>query len=170
MIGRQLSKHFSMLVPRSIFIFHLIHCGFWSNKIMHYFPPLICPSTVTHLISSVDFLPSSSPLLTKYFSLFPCLYLFLLHWPNIPLFQIVFLFSFAVLPLLCSPIIFLLFHLCSFFSSVYQIFTFAKYLPTLLNIFSAHEIYFFAKNPKIQSSGKIIQNLHSLLIFVLSDT
>ena len=55
------------------------------------------------------------------------------------------------------------------FSSVYQIFTFAKFLPTLLNIFSAHEIYFFAKNSKIQSSGKIIQNLHSLLILVLSD-
>ena len=69
--------------------FHLIHCRFWSNWMLHYSPRLICPSPVTHLISSVDFLFSSSPLLTKCFPLFPCLYLFLLRWPNVPLLQIV---------------------------------------------------------------------------------
>ena len=51
--------------------FHLIHCRFWSNWMLHYFPRLICPSPVTHLISSVDFLfSSSSPLLAKCFPLF----------------------------------------------------------------------------------------------------
>ena len=40
--------------------FHLIHCRFWSNWMLHYFPRLICPSPVTHLISSVDILFSSS--------------------------------------------------------------------------------------------------------------
>ena len=51
--------------------FHPIHCRFWSNWILHYFPRLICPSPVTNVISSVDFLFSSpSPLLTKCFPLF----------------------------------------------------------------------------------------------------